>query len=62
MDARKGSTRPSADLPGEVKEQQERLRAEIGQEDPYNGELVIKHIDKPFILATETAEIQSWEL
>lgn len=60
-----GGVRPSASSAGqsaEVRELQAKLKAEITAEDPYNGELVIRNIDKPFIHPAETHEIQSWQL
>ena len=45
-----------------VSELQAKLREEVAAEDPYNGELVIRNIDKPFILETEADEIMSWKV
>lgn len=38
------------------------LHNELSQEDPYNGEMVIKNIDKPFILPEEGGIIESWQI
>ena len=52
----------STSEPANVGEMQASLQTEITFEDPYNGELVIRHIDRPFIVSSEVDEIQSWEL
>ena len=39
-----------------------RLHAELSTEDPYNGEMVIRNIGKPFTVPSEVAEIQSWQI
>ena len=41
---------------------QSQLFAELRNEDPFNGESVIRNIDMPFILPSEDKEIDSWTL
>lgn len=41
---------------------QSQLFNELRSEDPYNGEMVIRNIDLPFILPSEKEEIESWAL
>ena len=38
------------------------LEQQIALEDPYCGEIAVRNISKPFILADEVLEIASWEL
>ena len=52
----------TADALPSAEETKSRLRAELSLEDPYNGEMVIKNIDKPFILADESSVIESWKI
>jgi len=39
-----------------------RLHGELSTEDPYNGEIVVRGIQQPFFLPSETDEIASWKL
>lgn len=41
-------------------EMRARLQTELSAEDPFNGEMVIRNIDRPFILGNEIAEVESW--
>ena len=57
----------SGDAPGKDgalnnEETTSRLRAELSLEDPYNGEMVIKNVDKPFIVADERSVVESWKI
>ena len=61
--------RNSGDVPGEngeaalsIDETKSRLHAELSSEDPFNGEMVIRNIDKPFILADEGSMLESWKI
>lgn len=45
-----------------AEEARTRLHAELSLEDPFNGEIVIRNIDKPFILPDEAAIIESWQI
>lgn len=56
-------------MPGEngdtalsMEEAKSRLHAELSSEDPFNGEMVIRNIDKPFILAEEGSVLESWKI
>jgi hypothetical protein len=40
----------------------EQLEEEVAVEDPYCGELVVRHIRKPFILPEEAAAAASWAM
>ena len=39
-----------------------KLHSELSIEDPYNGEMVVRGIQQPFYLPSETAEIESWSV
>lgn len=52
----------AADAALNPEEAKSRLRAELSMEDPYNGEMVIKNIDKPFVSADESSMIESWKI
>jgi vacuolar protein sorting-associated protein 18 len=43
-----------------VAELQRQLEDEIAVEDPFCGEIVVRHLTKPFILPEEAAEAASW--
>ena len=45
-----------------TEETRTRLYAELSLEDPYNGEMVIKNVDKPFIFEDESSVIESWKI
>ena len=36
--------------------------AELSLEDPYNGEMVIRNIDRPFIHPDEGGVVESWQI
>ena len=36
------------------------LEQEVAVEDPFCGEIVARHVSKPFILPEESAAIESW--
>ena len=57
-----GSDRERVDAVLSNEEVRLRLQAELSLEDPYNGEMVIKNIDKPFVLANEASIIDSWQI
>jgi hypothetical protein len=54
------------DAAGEAQLQRERLvaslEAAIALEDPYNGEVVVRMINKGFIAPEEREEIASWQI
>lgn len=53
----------AADGPAvKVTQLQAQLEAEIAGEDPFSGELVVRHLDRPFIQADEQAEMASWSI
>ncbi len=41
---------------------QEALAAEIGSEDPRNGELTVRLLEAPFVYDTDRAEADSWAM
>ena len=45
-----------------VVELKRQLEDEIAVEDPYCGEVVVRHLTKPFILPDEADEAASWAL
>ena len=59
---RSGSAGPTANSSLDMNTIQRKLFEELREEDPYNGELVIRNIDLPFILPSEQEEIDSWTL
>jgi hypothetical protein len=46
---------PVADLVAE-------FEALVAGEDPFNGEVVVRNIERPFMDASEAAEVASWQL
>jgi len=49
--------------PGSSKEElKAKLHSELSTEDPYNGEMVVRGIEHPFYLTSETDEINSWKV
>ena len=45
-----------------VAELRQLLEQQIALEDPFSGEIAVRSISKPFILADEALEVASWEL
>ena len=45
-----------------IEEAKSRLHAELSAEDPFNGEMVIRNIVKPFILEDEGSVLESWKI
>jgi hypothetical protein len=46
--------------PASVQQLRQQLEAEVATEDPYNGEIVARNINKPFVLPSEMALAESW--
>ena len=38
------------------------LEGEIANEDPFSGELVVRHLGHPFVMADELDEVSSWAI
>jgi len=38
------------------------LEALVAGEDPFNGEVVVRNIERPFMDVSEAAEVASWQL
>ena len=47
---------------GGHEEAKARLHSELSTEDPFNGEMVVRGIQQPFLLPSETEEIASWSI
>ena len=41
---------------------QAQLEAEIAGEDPFSGEIVVRHLDLPFVMPDEQDEVASWSI
>ena len=45
-----------------VAQLQAELELEVAGEDPFSGELVVRHLDLPFIMPDEQEEVASWSI
>lgn len=56
-----GEAPAAGDAPAEtVAALQARLESEVAGEDPFSGEVVVRHLELPFILPEEQDEVASW--
>lgn len=48
--------------PAKLVDLRKAIETEIAYEDPFCGEMLVGHVQAPFILPSEQAEAQSWAL
>ncbi len=49
-------------VPSKLVDLRKAVENEIAHEDPFCGEALLGHVQRPFVLTTEQAEAQSWAL
>ena len=52
----------SQQVPSKLVDLRKAIETEIAYEDPFCGELLLGHVQAPFVLPSEQAEAQSWAL